>query len=175
MENARSAQRARMSRLSAEPHTEVLEYAYEVPERDADAVTCVKMATLAVEIRRSIPSDVSLRKATRLVCAQNAALKQFSRTHPQIFLAMMDIEKCGPALEMLHRLARLRQSVEEGMSEAEANVHANRLIMEKTMREPTSDEQNSLSFPENKTTTPEPTSDERNSPCSLEDTQHPCA
>lgn len=135
-----------MIKLANAPHTEVLEYTYETPQRDADAVTCVKLATLAVEARRALPADLSVVIAARRVCKQNDILKQFSRTHPQTFMAMMDSEKCGQALEMLKRLARLRQSVDQGMSEAEANVHANRIIMEKTMRNPTEDEKHTLDF-----------------------------
>ena len=135
-----------MTKLANNPHTEVLEYTYETPQRDADAVTCVKLATLAVEARRALQANISVVTAARRICKQNDILKQFSRTHPQTFMAMMDVEKCGQALEMLHRLARLRQSVDKGMSEAEANVHANRIIMEKTMRNPTDEEKTKLDF-----------------------------
>uniref|UniRef100_A0A6C0BYN0 Uncharacterized protein n=1 Tax=viral metagenome TaxID=1070528 RepID=A0A6C0BYN0_9ZZZZ len=147
MEGARSAEKNRMLQLANSPHTEVLEYAYETPQRDADAIMCVKLATLAVEARRGLPSDLSVVIAARKICKENPTLKQFSRTHPQTFMAMMDMEKCGQALEMLQRLARLRQHVDEGMSEAEANVHANRIIMENTMRNPTEEEKQTLDVP----------------------------
>ena len=140
-----------MERLAQQPHTEVLEYTYKKPQRGADAVVCVKLATLAVEAREALPADVvDVRAAARCICSTHPLLKQFSRTHPQTFMAMMDLEHCGRALEMLTRLARLRQSVEAGMSEAEANVHANRIIMEKTMREPTPEEKSTLSFPDSR-------------------------
>ena len=49
---------------------------------------------------------------------------------------------------MLQRLARIRQSVEGGMTEDEANVHDNRVIIEKTMRNPTQEEKQHLTFSE---------------------------
>jgi len=148
MEGAGAAQRARMARLAQQPHTDVLEYTYESPERDAPAVVVVKLATRAVEARKSLPKDLDVRKAARRVCKEDKLLEQFSRTHPQTFMTMMDMDNCGAALEMLYKLARLRQSVESGMSEAEANVHANRIIMEKTMRNPTGEEREKLVFSE---------------------------
>ena len=148
MEGAGAAQRARMARLAQQPHTDVLEYTYESPERDATPVVVVNLATRAVEARKSLPKDLDFRKAARRVCKEDKLLEQFSRTHPQTFMTMMDMDHCGAALEMLCKLARLRQSVESGMSQAEANVHANRIIMEKTMRNPTKDEQDKLVFSE---------------------------
>ncbi len=147
MQGAQSAQHARLLRLAQQPNTEVLEYAYSTPERDADPVVCVKMATRALKARRALPDHLDARAAARRVCKSDDLLKQFSRTHPQTFLAMMDLANAGTALDMLMRLARLRQSVDEGMSEAEANVHANRIIMEKTMRNPTEEEKKTLVFP----------------------------
>ena len=135
-----------MLRLAQSPNTEVLEYAYADPEREADAVMCVKLATSALTARRALPGDLDARSAARRVCKGDAVLTQFSRTHPQTFLAMMDLKNGGRALDMLMRLARLRQSVQEGMTEAEANVHANRIIMEKTMRDPTEAERENLVF-----------------------------
>ena len=135
-----------MCRLASEPHTEVLEYQYDTAERNADAEMCVKLARKAVEVRRALPVGMSITKAAKQVCKQDEVLKQFSRTHPQIFMGMMDLEHAGRALEMLEKLARLRKEVERGMSEAEANVHANRLIMERTMRNPTDEEREKLVF-----------------------------
>lgn len=146
MENARIAQQERMRRLASEPHTEVLEYKYDTAERDADAEMCVKLACKALEARQCLPVELSITKAAKQVCRQDEILRQFSRTHPQIFMGMMDLEHAGRALEMLEKLARLRKEVEKGMSEAEANVHANRLIMERTMRNPTAEEREKLVF-----------------------------
>ena len=144
MEEARIAERTRMLKLANQPHTEVLEYAYDTPHRDADAVNCVKLAKLAMEARRQLPITESIVSASKRICGQNEVLKQFSMTHPQTFMVMMDCEKNSEAFEMLQRLARIRQSVESGMTEAEANVHANRVIMEKTMRNPTEEEKQNL-------------------------------
>ena len=144
MQGAQAAERARMLRVAQRPNTEVLEYAYETAEREADAVMCVKLATSALEARSALAKDPDARSAARRICEADGALRQFSRTHPQTFLAMMDLKNGGRALEMLTRLARLRQSVQEGMTEAEANVHANRIIMERTMREPTESERQNL-------------------------------
>lgn len=146
MENARVAQRERMCRLANEPHTEVLEYQYETAERSADAEMCVKLANKALECRRKLPVGMHIAKAAKQICKQDGILRQFSRTHPQIFMGMMDLEHAGRAMGMLERLARLRKEVERGMSEAEANVHANRLIMERTMRDPTEEEKEKLVF-----------------------------
>jgi hypothetical protein len=135
-----------MCRLAREPHTEVLEYQYETAERNADAEMCVKLARKALEARRELPVETQLTRAAKLICTQDPILRQFSRTHPQTFMSMMDAEHAGRALEMLEKLARLRKEVERGMSEAEANVHANRLIMERTMRDPTEEEKTKLVF-----------------------------
>lgn len=147
MDASRLAHRARMRKLAEQPHTDVLEYAYDSPAREADAVMCVKMAQRAVEARRAL-GKLKVDEAARRVCAADPLLKTFSQTHPQTFLVMMDLDNCGRALEMLSRLARLRKSVEEGMPEAEANVHANRIIMENTMRNPTEEEREKLVFPD---------------------------
>ena len=144
MDGAAVAQQTRMRQLADQPHTEVLEYCYSTPHRDADAVTCVKMARRSVELRKALPLDLNVCVAARKVCKDELA-QQFSRSHPETFMAMMDPEHSGRALEMLERLARLRMDVEtRNMSEAEANVHANRIIMEKTMREPSQDEKEKL-------------------------------
>eukprot|EP00959_Pyramimonas_sp_CCMP1952_P109872 2298306-Pyramimonas_sp.AAC.1 len=66
-----------------------------------------------------------------------------------------DLEHAGRALQMLEKLARLRKEVEGGMTEAEANVHANRLIMEGTMRDPTVEEREKLIFESNRSSQPE--------------------
>ena len=78
---------------------------------------------------------------------------------------MLRLETCGKALEMLERLARLRQQVDaKGMSEAEGNVHANRLIMERTMRSPTEEEKSTLILEKNETETTMPAAN--SAPCS---------
>ena len=93
MEEARVAERTCMVKLANQPHTEVFEYTYDTPHREANAVTCVKLATLAIEARRELPATVSIAVAARRICKQNDILKQFSPTHPQIFMVMMDCEK----------------------------------------------------------------------------------
>ena len=133
-----------MARLAQEPHTEVLEYAYEEAERGATTTVCVGMARAVVEARRALPADMSAKAARASIC-KDALLAQFSRTHPQIFTSMLDTATCGQALAMLEKLARVRQQIDANeMSEAEGNVHANRLIMEQTMRTPTAEERDKL-------------------------------
>lgn len=144
MESARQAQTERMCRLANQPNIEVLEYQYESAEREASAEMCVKLAYKAFEARKLLAVELHIVKAAKKVCKDDEVLRQFSRTHPQIFMNMMDLEHAGQGLEMLEKLARLRKEVESGMTEAEANVHASRLIMEKTMRNPTAEEREKL-------------------------------
>jgi hypothetical protein len=137
-----------MRRVAQRPHTDVLEYTFAEPCREADAVVCVKLAQRTMEARRALGPHLTVVEAATCIRATDDLLKQFSSTHPQTFLAMLDPEHCGRALEMLEKLARLRKAVESGMTEAEANVHANRLIMEKAMRNPTDAEKDKLVFNE---------------------------
>ena len=67
MDASRVAHQARMRKLAEQPHTEVLEYAFSRPAREADAVMCVKMATRAVEARSGL-GVMSVSEAARLVC-----------------------------------------------------------------------------------------------------------
>lgn len=134
-----------MRRLASQPHTDVLEYTYEEAERDAPPEICVGLAQRVVEARQALSASLSNAKAGRQICADDPILAQFSRTHPRIFACMLDPATCGRSLQMLEQLARVRQQVSRGdMGEAEANVHVSRLVMEKTMREPTAEEQRTL-------------------------------
>lgn len=145
MEGARVAQEARMRRLANQPHTDVLEYSFEEAEREASAEVCVKLAQRVVEGRQALDPSLSNAQAGRKLCADDPILTQFSRTHPRIFACMLDPAICGRSLLMLEQLARVRQDVARGeMGEAEANVHVSRLVMEKTMREPTAEEKETL-------------------------------
>ena len=149
MEAAEKAQAARLARLAQLPHTEVLQYGFDAQERDADPVACVGLARRTVEARRGLPAGLSVKRAKAALGAQDPLLEQFSRTHPRIFQAMLRPDDCGKAMEMLEKLARLRQQVDSGgMSAAEANVHASRLIMERTMRAPTPQERRSAADPQ---------------------------
>ena len=140
MQNAQAAHEARMRRLAEQPRTEVLKYDFSLPERDATASVCVGLARRVVEARQKV-AHLSVKAARQHICAEDAVLDQFSRTHPRIFKTMLNVDTCGFALEMLEKLARLRQQIESReMSEAEGNVHASRLIMERTMQNPDPDQ-----------------------------------
>ena len=142
-ESSMSAQQVasqRMRRLAEQPHTDVLEYTYEEPEREATAVTAVKMARRTVEARAALPGICGLKRAAKLVTSQDPLLAQFAKTHPQIFMQMLDPEHSGAAMQMLEKLARVRMAVEaREMTAPEAEVHASRLMMEATMRAPRND------------------------------------
>jgi len=132
----------RMRALAEREHTEVLEYAYEPQERGADAVMCVKMFELVAERRRGLGADVSNQDAARALCAASQDVRDFAKNFPGIFRNATDLEGAPRHLAMLKQLARIRKEVEQrAMSEAEANVHATRVILEKTMRAPTEKEQ----------------------------------
>jgi|LauGreStaDraftv2_3_1035109.scaffolds.fasta_scaffold16308_2 hypothetical protein len=138
MEQAASCIKSRMQALSQREHTEVLEYAYDPQEKGADAVMCVKMFEMIAERRRELGKDISASKASAALCEQDANVRDFSKNFPCIFRNALDLEGAPRHLAMLKQLARIRQVVEDReMSEAEANVHATRVILEKTMREPT--------------------------------------
>jgi len=137
MDSAQEVAAQRMRRLAEQPHTEVLEYRYEQPEREATAIVAVNMARKTIEARAALPALCGLKRAARLVRATDPLLEQFSKTHPQIFMQMLDPAHSGAALQMLEKLARVRMAVESReMSAAEAEVHASRLMMEATMRTP---------------------------------------
>ena len=145
MDKATEAQSARMAKLAEQPNTEVLEYVYDPQEREATPEVCVNLAKRAQEARKALTGTHTVEAAMKTVRSQDAVLDQFSRTHPQIFKSMMDLENCGRAMEMLERLARVRQQIHQGnMSEPEGQVHANRIIMERTMRAPTDQEKSTL-------------------------------
>ena len=145
MDGALSCQQNRMRQVAERDHTDVLEYVFDTPSRDADAVTCVKLAQRTLEARAALAAGTPLKKAAKEIRQSDPLLKQFSTTHPQTFACMLDPEHSGRAFRMLETLARIRKGVEAGMSEAEANVHANRVIMEKTMRDPTATEKEEFS------------------------------
>lgn len=148
MEHAATAIASRMRRLAQQDHTEVLEYAYGSQERGADAEMCVKMAELVAERRQALGGDVNARRAARLLREQDPNVDDFAKNFPAIFRNALDFECAARHLQMLRQLARLRQVVERrDMSEAEANVHATRVIMEKTMREPTDKEKSEAARP----------------------------
>ena len=54
----------------------------------------------------------------------------FERTHARVLENMLDASINTKCYQMLTKLANLRIAVDDGMSEAEANCHANRLIMD---------------------------------------------
>ncbi len=130
-----------MRALAEREHTDVLEYVYEPQERGADAVMCVKMFELVAERRRSLGAELSDKEAARALCAASADVRDFAKSFPGIFRNATDLAGAPRHLAMLKQLARIRKEVEQrAMSEAEANVHATRVILEKTMRAPTEKE-----------------------------------
>lgn len=141
MEQAAKCMEQRMRALAEREHTEVLEYAYEPQERGADAVMCVKMFEIVAERRRSFGTELSDKEAGRALCTASADVRDFAKNFPGIFRNATDLEGAPRHLRMLKQLARIRKEVEQrAMSEAEANVHATRVILEKTMRPPTEKE-----------------------------------
>ena len=135
----------RMRTLAEREHTDVLEYAYDPQDRGADAIMCVKMFELVSERRRSLGSSVTNQEAARTLCAKEDNVRDFSKNFPGIFRNAVDLEGAPRHLAMLKQLARIRMEVEKReMSEAEANVHATRVILEKTMRAPTEKEKEEL-------------------------------
>lgn len=138
MEQAAKCIQQRMRGLSERPHTEVLEYAFDEQERGADAVTCVKLFQRTAEIRRRLGAEVADASAGAAVLQEDPSLKDFARNFPAIFRNALSLELGSRHLEVLKKLARLRLEVEDRrMTEAEANVHATRIILEQTMRAPT--------------------------------------
>jgi hypothetical protein len=146
MQSATKAEVAYRQDLASRPNTDVLEYVYDEPEREAPASVCVGLAQRTVEARRAFPA-LSDAEAKSRICQSDIVLAQFARTHPQIFSQMASSKTAGRALEMLMQLARIRSQVDSReMSEAEAQTHVSRVIMEKTMRNPTDHEKSTLNF-----------------------------
>jgi len=140
MERATQCMEKRMRGLAEREHTDVLEYVYDTQDRGADAVMCVKMFELVCERRRAL-GPASNKEAGLLLCAQEDNVRDFAKNFPGIFKSALDLEGAPRHLAMLKQLARIRLEVEKReMSEAEANVHATRVILEKTMRAPTGKE-----------------------------------
>lgn len=145
MERATQCMEQRMRGLAEREHTDVLEYAYDKQDRGADAVMCVKMFELVCEKRRALGAASSNKEAGQFLCAQEENVRDFAKNFPGIFKNALDLEGAPRHLAMLKQLARIRLEVEKReMSEAEANVHATRVILEKTMRAPTGKEKEEL-------------------------------
>ena len=145
MEHAARSMERRMRALAERDHTDVLEYAYDPQDRGADAIMCVKMFELVSERRRSLGPSVTNQEAARTLCAGEDNVRDFAKNFPGIFRNAVDLEGAPRHLAMLKQLARIRMEVEKReMSEAEANVHATRVILEKTMRAPTEKEKEEL-------------------------------
>jgi hypothetical protein len=136
----------RMRTLAEREHTDVLEYAYDPQDRGADSVMCVKMFEIISEKRRALGSSVSDKEAARaLLSSGEDNVRDFAKNFPGIFKNAVDLEGAPRHSAMLKQLARIRMEVEKrAMSEAEANVHATRVILEKTMRTPTEKERGEL-------------------------------
>ena len=145
MDSARRCEERRLEQLAGQKGVTVLEYAHSEPERRATPEICCRYARDVLLLRRRDYAALSKEDAGAAIVKSSEALAVFSRTHPRVFANMLD-ENVGPgALQMLERFARIRaQGEATGATEEEMLVHANRLIMEKTMRAPTEEEKGSL-------------------------------
>ena len=68
-----------MRRLAQEPNTEVLEYAFDSPERSSDAVNCVKLAQRVLELCHDMPPNID-RIEAKSKATEDPILLQFSKT-----------------------------------------------------------------------------------------------
>lgn len=144
MEAAAKCIDARMRRLAQQDHVDVMEYVYDRQEREADAVNAVKMATVVAERRRALGALSDAEAAARLQ-DEDANVATFARSFPTIFRHALDMHDGARHLDVLKVLARIRKEVEaRSMTEAEANVHATRVILERTMRAPTDEDRVSM-------------------------------
>ena len=143
MEQAAKRLEDRMRAVAQRENVDVLEYVYDEQPRGADAVGAVKLATLVAERRRLLPPCGDAEAAAAL--RSDPLVDDFARSFPVIFRRALDLQGAPRHLVMLKQLARLRMEVEaRQMTEAEANVHATRVILEKTVREPTEEEKHTL-------------------------------
>jgi len=143
MEQAAKRLEERMRAVAQRQNVDVLEYVYDDQPRGADAVNAVKLATLVAERRRQLPACGDAEAAAAL--RADPLLDDFAKSFPVIFRQALDLHGAPRHLAMLKQLARLRKEVEaRHMTEAEANVHATRVILEKTVREPTEEEKRTL-------------------------------
>jgi hypothetical protein len=146
MDAARVSQDARMRRLAEQPHTDVLEYTYETPIRDASAEMCLKLASRTVDARAKLPRALSVEQCAARVTREDTLLRDFAKTHPQTFLLFLDQEHCGRAMHMLQKMARVLQDRESGkVGHQEAEMRVNLMIQESCMRAPTAEEQARMS------------------------------
>ena len=135
-----------MQELAQEPGVAVLEYAYDEPEQRASPEMCCKCAREVFLLRRRDHEALSDHSAGLAIVTASPVLASFSRSHPRVFANMLSLEIGARALEMLEKLARIRAEADSsGMSEEEALIHANRVIMERTLRDPTEAERSSFS------------------------------
>ena len=134
MEAAAKRMESRMRAIAEREHTEVLEYVYDEQQRGADAVHAVKLATLVAE-RRAAHRELKDAEAGDRLCREDPMLEAFRRSFPVVFRMALEADSARH-LDLLRRLARIRKEVEaRGMTEAEANVHATRVVLERTARE----------------------------------------
>ena len=137
MDSAENCARQRMQSLADKPHTDVLEYVFDRPIKDATAQMCVKLSSMVIEERSRLPVSMPKKEARKIICEKDQNLATFKQTHPRIFSMMLDVEKNKVHLEMLKRMARVRQEIENNnMTEMEARVHVNKFVTEHSMRDP---------------------------------------
>ena len=137
MELAAKCMEARMRNLAEQKNVDVLEYVYDKQDRETDSVNVVKLATVVAEERRLLGKSIGNKEARDVICGKDRNLADFQRNYPAIFNACLDIQGAPRHLDMLKVLSRIRQNVESGtFGEAEANVHATRVMLERTLRAP---------------------------------------
>jgi hypothetical protein len=141
MDNVQACIDGRMHRLAQQDGVEVLEYAYDAQSRGADAEMCVKLATMVAERRRALGRSQTVTACAKILREEDSDIDDFAKNFPAVFNLALDYEGAPRHLSILKQLARIRKRVDErDMSEAEGNVHATRVILEKTMRSPTKEE-----------------------------------
>ena len=141
MEEARKSHNNRMLRVAERENTEVYEYKYDEQNRQASPEACVNLARRTIEAREQLPTDMSQIEAGKRICENDSILREFSENFPKIFSYMLDPVNCGNMFEMLQKFARIQLQVDSrNLSPEEAKVHASRIVIEKTAREPTAEE-----------------------------------
>lgn len=128
-----------MEALASEGNV-VMENVFDEPKKLADPYVCMNLAS-AILVERKELKHLSDSEAAAKIKTDSEIFALFSETHPKIFEHMCDAERGARHLDALRHLAVLRREANErGMTEQEALVHANRIIMERTMRAPTDEE-----------------------------------
>ena len=137
MEAAARRSTRRMQELAQTPGVTVLEYDYDAQERSATPEVACELAREVFRSRRRDYAGLDDEAAARALVASSETLATFARSHPWIFRNVVETKNGAEALQMLERFARIRLEV---ATEEEGLVHANRVIMERTVRPMTAEE-----------------------------------